>query len=313
MRTHDLRSENALNFREPEDVVVVEEERGVISNSVSEGQHDEEGGGRQKSTGSTKMKKKKKKGDGLVRGTSRYRGVSWSKRARRWRVFASVDGTQRFVGSFVDEVKAARAYDSYLQQRGVLNRLFNLPHTKKKSGLSDAGSDDDGGDAEDAFRQQKKRSTNSRTKADALKQKWLANQRLRGASQYRGVHAHKSGKWIVRVSGSQCTGTYAGRFSEEIAAARAYDAYVIKKKLARFINFPDAPAAKKHKEPLQLSRFYGVKKTKHRNGTKFAVRMVHQGQAHDLGTFSDEEEAARTHDAFVIKRNNNFMLIVCLK
>ena len=115
------------------------------------------------------------------------------------------------------------------------------------------------------------------------------------------------------MSGSQCTGTYAGTFSEEIAAARAYDAYVIKKKLARFLNFPDAPAAKKHKEPLQLSRFYGVKKTKHRNGTKFAVRMVHQGQAHDLGTFSDEEEAAHTHDAFVVKRNYNFMLIVCLK
>ena len=295
VRTHDLRSENALNFREPEDVVVVEEERGVISNSVSEGQHDEEGGGRQKSTVSKMMKKKKKKGDGFVRGTSRYRGVSWSKRARRWRVFASVDGTRRFVGSFV-------------------NRLFNFPHTQKKSAFSDAGSDDDGGDAEDAFRrQQKKRSTNSSTKADALKQKWLANQRLRGASQYRGVHAQKTGKWKVRVSGSQGTGTYAGTFSEEIAAARAYDAYVIKKKLARFLNFPDAPAAKKHKEPLQLSRFYGVKKTKHRNGTKFAVRMVHQGQAHDLGTFSDEEEAARTHDAFVIKRNNNFMLIVCLK
>ena len=295
VRTHDLRSENALNFREPEDVVVVEEERGVISNSVSEGQHDEEGDGRQKSTVSKMMKKKKKKGDGFVRGTSRYRGVSWSKRARRWRVFASVDGTRRFVGSFV-------------------NRLFNFPHTQKKSAFSDAGSDDDGGDAEDAFRrQQKKRSTNSSTKADALKQKWLANQRLRGASQYRGVHAQKTGKWKVRVSGSQGTGTYAGTFSEEIAAARAYDAYVIKKKLARFLNFPDAPAAKKHKEPLQLSRFYGVKKTKHRNGTKFAVRMVHQGQAHDLGTFSDEEEAARTHDAFVIKRNNNFMLIVCLK
>ena len=295
VRTHDLRSENALNFREPEDVVVVEEERGVISNSVSEGQHDEEGDGRQKSTVSKMMKKKKKKGDGFVRGTSRYRGVSWSKRARRWRVFASVDGTRRFVGSFV-------------------NRLFNFPRTKKKSGLSDAGSDDDGGDAEDAFRrQQKKRSTNSSTKADALKQKWLANQRLRGASQYRGVHAQKTGKWKVRVSGSQGTGTYAGTFSEEIAAARAYDAYVIKKKLARFLNFPDAPAAKKHKEPLQLSRFYGVKKTKHRNGTKFAVRMVHQGQAHDLGTFSDEEEAARTHDTFVVKRNYNFMLIVCLK
>ena len=268
----------------------MEEARGVTSSSVSEGQRDEESGGRQKSAGS-----KKKKGDDFGRGTSRYRGVSWSKRARRWRVFASVDGTRRFVGSFV-------------------NRLFNFPHTQKKSAFSDAGSDDDGGDAEDAFRrQQKKRSTNSSTKADALKQKWLANQRLRGASQYRGVHAQKTGKWKVRVSGSQGTGTYAGTFSEEIAAARAYDAYVIKKKLARFLNFPDAPAAKKHKEPLQLSRFYGVKKTKHRNGTKFAVRMVHQGQAHDLGTFSDEEEAARTHDAFVIKRNNNFMLIVCLK
>ena len=303
VRTHDLRSENALNFREPEDVVVVEEERGVISNSVIEDQHDEEGGGRQKSTVLKMMKKKKKKGDGFVRGTSRYRGVSWSKRARRWRVFASVDGTRRFVGSFVDEVKAARAYDSYLQQRGVLNRLFNFPNKN----------DHDGGDAEDAFRQQKKRSTNSRTKADSRKQMWLANQRLRGASQYRGVHAQKSGKWKVQVSGSQGTGTYNGTFPEEIAAARAYDAYVIKKKLARFLNFPDAPAAKKHKEPFQLSRFYGVKKTKHRNGTKFAVRMVHQGQAHDLGTFSDEEEAARTHDAFVIKRNNNFMLIVCLK
>ena len=94
MRTHDLRSENALNFPGLEDVVVVEQARGVTSSSVSEGLRDEESGGRQKSAGS-----KKKKGDDFGRGTSRYRGVSWHKQNRTWSAKLSNKGLSFHLGN----------------------------------------------------------------------------------------------------------------------------------------------------------------------------------------------------------------------
>jgi len=44
-------------------------------------------------------------------GTSRFKGVHFCTRDRKWRAQIGVDGERRFIGDFDDEVEAARAYD----------------------------------------------------------------------------------------------------------------------------------------------------------------------------------------------------------
>ncbi|MHC4573173.1 MAG: HNH endonuclease [Planctomycetota bacterium] len=44
-------------------------------------------------------------------GTSKYKGVSWYTREKRWVVKIHADGKTRTVGYFTDEIEAAKAYD----------------------------------------------------------------------------------------------------------------------------------------------------------------------------------------------------------
>lgn len=46
------------------------------------------------------------------RGTSQYRGVSWSKSAKRWEVRLSVRGKRIVIGYYESETEAASAYDA---------------------------------------------------------------------------------------------------------------------------------------------------------------------------------------------------------
>lgn len=45
-------------------------------------------------------------------GTSRFKGVYWNSRERRWRAQISVNGAMRYLGSFASEEAAAGAYNS---------------------------------------------------------------------------------------------------------------------------------------------------------------------------------------------------------
>ncbi len=42
---------------------------------------------------------------------SRYKGLAWDSRDKRWEVRISVNGERIYVGRFTDQMKAARAYD----------------------------------------------------------------------------------------------------------------------------------------------------------------------------------------------------------
>jgi hypothetical protein len=44
-------------------------------------------------------------------GSSQFKGVSWYRRDGRWRAYIKVNGKERHLGYFADELAAARAYD----------------------------------------------------------------------------------------------------------------------------------------------------------------------------------------------------------
>lgn len=46
-----------------------------------------------------------------VKSRSRYKGLTWNKKDRRWRARIQVNGQSRFLGVFDDEFEAAKAYD----------------------------------------------------------------------------------------------------------------------------------------------------------------------------------------------------------
>ena len=180
MRTHDLRSENALNFPGLEDVVVVEQARGVTSSSVSEGLRDEESGGRQKSAGS-----KKKKGDDFGRGTSRYRGVSWHKKNRKWSAKLSNKGLSIHLGSFADERKAARAVDLSIQERG-LDRTLNFPSNVEDDAVSKSSCED-----ADAY-QKKKSSWRGWNETETTKEKVISRGRKKTSRKMKETKKRQS-------------------------------------------------------------------------------------------------------------------------
>lgn len=45
-------------------------------------------------------------------GTSRFRGVCWSKVAKKWISYITHQQKRHYLGTFIDEVQAARAYDA---------------------------------------------------------------------------------------------------------------------------------------------------------------------------------------------------------
>ena len=57
--------------------------------------------------------------------SSKYNGVSWKKRTKKWNVQISYDGKSKTIGSFDNEIDAAKAYDKaakkYHKEFAVLN------------------------------------------------------------------------------------------------------------------------------------------------------------------------------------------------
>lgn len=43
--------------------------------------------------------------------TSKYKGLTWIPKRRKWKVMITVNGEHKFVGEFADEIEAAKAYD----------------------------------------------------------------------------------------------------------------------------------------------------------------------------------------------------------
>jgi hypothetical protein len=216
---------------------------------------------------------------------SRFVGVS-HKTLKTWRAKIRVDGKLTCLGSFADEIEAARAYDAHVITKN-LDRAVNFP----KAG---------------GHRPKAKRQRSS-----------LASIPNPAPSRFVGISWGKTNKvWRarIRVDGKS---TYLGCFTNEIEAARAYDAHVITKNLDRAVNFPKAgghrPQAKKTAKPGSVqrssvasipnpgpTRFVGITYDKRHKAWRAAIRV--DGERISLGSFADEIEAARAFDAHVITK-----------
>ena len=220
--------------------------------------------------------------------SSKYRGVSWYKQSKNWRVSIRVGGKTKGLGYFSDEIAAARAYDEFVIAE-TLNKPLNFP--------------DDTAAA-------KRHTVTSST-----------------ASLFRGVcRAKPSGgkRWQFQVTLGRRKKKYTGCFSSEISAARAYDAFVIARKLSKPLNFPvedddddddddddevagDAAAAAddprvRVRRTGYASRFRGV--SWHKQSKKWRVHMyIIRGVRKYIAKYADEVEAAHAYDAYAIANN----------
>ena len=70
--------------------------------------------------------------------SSRFRGVSWITKRQKWKVQISIGrGKTKYVGIFLDEVAAARAYDAYAIAKGIQTQR-NFPNEDEDDVVAEA-------------------------------------------------------------------------------------------------------------------------------------------------------------------------------
>jgi len=59
--------------------------------------------------------------------SSKYKGLTWIPKRKKWKVMICVNGKNKFVGEFSDEVEAAKAYDAAARKYHGEFALLNFP------------------------------------------------------------------------------------------------------------------------------------------------------------------------------------------
>jgi hypothetical protein len=203
----------------------------------------------------------KNKGQGaeVGRQSSQYRGVSWRKKNKKWVAITYCDSKRHYLGYFEDEDEAARAYDKAVRTHHGEKAQLNFP-TKKEQAAE-----------------------------EAKQQRWIKC--AEAGSNYRGVYWQKSdNKWIAAIRYDDKK-HHLGYFEEEEKAARAYDRAARTQHGEKAqLNFP----AEGESGSRKSSKYRGVSWEKSYN--KWTAGIRYDGKLHHLGSFEDEEEAARAYD-----------------
>eukprot|EP01047_Picozoa_sp_COSAG01_P051362 COSAG01_NODE_5294_length_4352_cov_12.531860_2_plen_946_part_00 len=227
--------------------------------------------------------------------SSKYRGVTWKKKLGKWSAAIGHEQRWQHLGYFLDEESAARAYDARARElRGVAARL-NL-RVGEQSLDPEASAVSAASEALVATRRQQHASS----------------------SKYRGVTWRKRlGKWLAAIRHEKSV-QHLGCFLDEESAARAYDARARELHgVAARLNFPRAGerqgAACQRVDPevraagaalVATRRQQGQRSSKYRGVSwekqlrmPWRVSIKHKGGQEHLGSFLDEESAARAYDA----------------
>eukprot|EP01046_Picozoa_sp_COSAG06_P011219 COSAG06_NODE_634_length_13587_cov_23.361210_6_plen_551_part_00 len=243
--------------------------------------------------------------------TSEYVGVSWDKRGRKWRTNITHDGKVQHLGAFHDEHEAARAVDTAARR---------LRGEDAHGGRSGQGWHRLNFPAEEEVKRAKDRGA-LLTVEDKVAA--VAASDRQGPSECVGVcWDKKRRKWVARINhdGKQQN---LGSFDDEHEAARAVDTTArrlrgddahggqVGGKWLR-LNFPTEGEVKRAQERGALlteedrvaaatasewqgpSEFVGVTWNKPRR--KWVAALRHDGKQQHLGSFDDEQEAARVVD-----------------
>ena len=271
----------------------------------------------------------KRKAHGI---SSRFVGVCWSEASQAWATSILGGSKSKTLGYFASEEDAARAYDA---AAGPLGRPVNFPRSKvgEKQVVKRGTSEYRGVDWLRASGQWEAsaRLHGRRCSLGVFPSQYLAarayddfavaqgqarvnfhvpGEQIRAAaspqSRFVGVTRKASAeRWGAQIRVGERTRSL-GSFASEEAAARAFDAAAAP--LGRPVNFPAEGQAQAFKKGTS-SKFKGVRLVKGSVTRKWEANIRDAGgKLNYLGTFGDEEEAARAFDraAAPLGRTVNF-------
>ena len=231
---------------------------------------------------------------GRSRGTSSFTGVTRAPGGGpvRWRAMIYVGSKNRMLGTFTSEEAAARAWDEAVRSN-QLRRVLNFPTAAEAAvggapaGAAPAPAPQERRDEECGARSPVKAHVKGQSSA------FVGVSRGVGKSRYRAEC-----RWLGRSISL-------GSYLNETDAARAVDAFVIAKGLAKPLNLPEeasasasAVRAQDVRRASQTSKFYGVHWA--RGSRRFKAEVRADGKRVSLGTFDSERDAAHAVDDFIV-------------
>ncbi len=224
---------------------------------------------------------------------SKFVGVTWNKHNRKWQASITIDGKKKFLGIFQDEMEAACKYD---EQAAFHNKPVNFPqHEGQKQTVK---------------------------KAPMRHLSMVSDVTRR--SKFVGVSWNKHNrKWQAQI-GIDGKNKHLGIFHDEKEAARKYDEQAAL--YNRPMNFPqyneqeqmikggknvqinrlNSSVSSNVPYVIQPSKYVGV--TWNKDHRKWTARIHINNKNITLGTFENQEDAARKYDeqATLIGKPVNF-------